>query len=176
MSGVISVGGLAARNLFGTSFENLFSILISMAVFSSLSAFIILGPRVYYAMARDNRFFRFAADVHEVTRVPSKSIVFQCLLAVVIVLSGTFDQILTYMGFSLGIFPILCAFSVFKLRRLKHFEYRMPGYPIVPIVFILVGTGSLVLGFMERPGPSSVAILTVAAGVPAFLAFKRRSR
>lgn len=173
MGGVISVGGLAARNLFGVSFENLFSVLISLAVLSSLSAFIILGPRVYYAMAKDGQFFSFAAEVHDEYRVPSKSIGFQCLIAVVIVLSGTFDQILTYMGFSLGIFPILAVLSVFKLRRMKKSKYRMPGYPFIPIVFVVVGVGSLVLSFMERPGPSSVAILTVAAGVPAYFAFKR---
>jgi APA family basic amino acid/polyamine antiporter len=173
MSGVISIGGLAAGNLFGKSFESLFSILISFALFSSLSAFIILGPRVYFAMARDKYFFRFVSDVHPRNHVPSKSILLQCLISVVIVLSGTLDQILTYMGFSLGIFPILAVIGVFKLRYLKKSRYRMPGFPLVPIIYILAGVAILCLGFLERPVESSVAILTVLAGIPFYFMFKK---
>jgi len=172
MSGVISIGGLAVSNLFGKSFESLLSVLISFALLSSLSAFIILGPRVYYSMAKDGYFFRFASKVHSVYRVPSKSILLQCVIAIVIVLSGTLDKILTYMGFSLGIFPILAVIGVFKLRHLKKSEYKMPGYPVVPIIYILAGVSILTLGFLEGPVPSLIAILTVVAGIPAYFIFK----
>lgn len=174
MSGVISIGGLAAGNLFGQSFENFFSILISFALFSSLSAFIILGPRVYYSMAKDRFFFRFASKVHSVYRVPSKSIILQCVIAVIIVLSGTFDQILTFMGFSLGIFPIIAVIGVFKLRHLKKSIYKMPGFPVIPFIYILSGVSILILGFLERPIASSIAILTVAAGIPVYFVFKKK--
>jgi len=174
MSGVISIGGLAVGNLFGKSFETLLSILISFALFSSLSAFIILGPRVYYSMAKDGYFFKFASKVHSVSRVPSKSIILQCVIAVVIVISGTFDQILTYMAFSLGIFPILAVIGVFKLRKLKKLEYKMPGFPVVPAIYIMAGVLILVLGFLERPVASSIAILTVAVGIPAYFIFKKK--
>jgi len=116
MKGVISIGGLAVGNLFGKSLEDLFSMLIAFALFSSLSAFIILGPRVYYSMAKDGYFFKFVSEVHPVFNVPAKAIILQCTISVIFVLSGTFDQILTYMGFSLGIFPILAVVGVFKLR------------------------------------------------------------
>jgi len=174
MSGVISIGGLAVGNLFGKSFETLLSILISFALFSSLSAFIILGPRVYYSMAKDGYFFKFASKVHNVRRVPSRSIILQCVIAVVIVISGTFDQILTYMAFSLGIFPILAVIGVFKLRKLKKLEYKMPGFPVVPAIYIMAGVSILVLGFLERPVASSIAILTVAVGIPAYFIFKKK--
>jgi len=174
MSGVISIGGLAVGNLFGKSFESFLSVLISFALFSSLSAFIILGPRVYYAMAKDRYFFKFASEVHSKYRVPSKSILLQCIISAVIVLSGSFEQILTYMGFSLGIFPILAVIGVFKLRHLKKSTYKLPGFPIVPLVYILAGVSILFLGFLERPIPSSIAILTVIAGIPAYFIFKKR--
>jgi APA family basic amino acid/polyamine antiporter len=173
MSGVISIGGLAVGNLFGRSLESLLSVLISFALFSSLSAFIILGPRVYYAMARDRYFFRFASDVHQRYRVPSKSILLQGVIAGVMVLFGTFDQILTYMGFSLGIFPILSVLGVFKLRRSHQSTHKLPGFPLVPVFYILMGTAILVLGFLERPFESSIAILMVLIGVPVFLLFKK---
>jgi APA family basic amino acid/polyamine antiporter len=172
MSGVISIGGLAVGNLFGKSFESLLSVLISFALLSSLSAFIILGPRVYYAMAKDGYFFKFASKVHSIYRVPSKSILLQSVIAIVIVLSGTLGKILTYMGFSLGIFPILAVIGVFKLRSLKKSEYKMPGYPIIPIIYILAGISILTLGFLESPVPSLIAILTVAVGIPAYYIFK----
>ena len=174
MSGVISIGGLAVGNLFGKSFESFLSVLISFALFSSLSAFIILGPRVYYAMAKDRYFFKFASEVHSKYRVPSKSILLQCIISAVIVLSGSFEQILTYMGFSLGIFPILAVIGVFKLRHLKKSTYKLPGFPIVPLIYILAGVSILFLGFLERPIPSSIAILTVIAGIPAYFIFKKR--
>ncbi len=116
MSGVISVAGLAAGKLFSPSFETVLSLLISFALFSSLSAFIILGPRVYYSMARDGYFFRSVARIHPVLGAPSRSVALQGLIAMIIVVSGSFDQILTYMGFSLGIFPLFAVLGVFKLR------------------------------------------------------------
>ncbi len=173
MSGVISIGGLAVRNLFSKSFESFLSVLISFALLSSLSAFIILGPRVYYSMAKDGYFFKFASKVNSVYRVPSKSILLQCVIAIVIVLSGTLDKILTYMGFSLGIFPILAVIGVFKLRSLNKSEYKMLGYPVIPIIYILAGVSILTLGFLEGPIPSLIAILTVLAGIPAYYIFKR---
>jgi APA family basic amino acid/polyamine antiporter len=173
MSGVISIGRLAAGNLFGKSFENVLSILISFALFSSLSAFIILGPRVYYSMAKDKCFFKFASDVHPVHKVPAKSVLLQGLIAVVILIFRL-DQILTFMGFSLGIFPILAVIGVFKVRRSGMSPYKMPGDPVVPIIYILAAIMILILGFLRSPGPSSIAILTVVVGVPAYFLFKKR--
>jgi APA family basic amino acid/polyamine antiporter len=173
MAGVISIGGLAVGSLFGKSLESVLSVLIAFALFSSLSAFIILGPRVYYAMACDRYFFPFAAHVHERFRVPSKSIMLQGLIAAALVLFGTFDQILTYMGFSLGIFPILSVIGVFKLRRAGESVYRLPGYPVVPLIYIAAGAAILTLGFMQRPVESSIALGMVLLGVPVFWIFKR---
>jgi len=174
MKGVISIGGLAMGNMFGGSMDTLFSLFISFALFSSLSAFIILGPRVYYSMAKDGCFFKFAAEVHPVFNIPSKAIILQSIISIVMVLSGTFDQILTYMGFSLGIFPILAVIGVFKLRHSKKSKYILPGYPFVPIIYVVSGSLILFLAFFERPIESSIAILTVFVGIPLFFIFKKR--
>jgi APA family basic amino acid/polyamine antiporter len=104
MKGVISIGGLAMGNLFGKSADTLFSLLIAFALFSSLSAFIIIGPRVYYSMAKDGLFFKSVANIHPKFQVPSNSIVLQAVIAIVLTLSGTFEQILTYMGAEVFIF------------------------------------------------------------------------
>ncbi|MCP5104887.1 MAG: amino acid permease, partial [bacterium] len=175
MSGVISIGGLAVGNLFGKSFESMLSILISFALFSSLSAYIILGPRVYYSMAKDGYFFKFASDVHPKYGVPTKSILLQGLLAAVMVMLGTFDQVLTYMGFSLGIFPILAVIGVFKLRRLNMSKYKSPGFPVVPVIYVLAAAVILILAFFERPVESCIAIGMVLIGIPVFYLFKNRT-
>jgi len=175
MKGVISVGGLAMGNLFGRSADILVSILIAFALFSSLSAFIIIGPRVYYSMAKDGLFFRHAGKIHEKFKVPSNSILIQAVIAVVMVLSGTFEQVLTYMGFALGIFPLLTVAGVFKLRRNNPSSIRLPGFPLTQIIYILAGLMILVLSFFERPIESSVASLTVIIGIPAYYLFKKRN-
>jgi len=175
MKGIISVGGLAMGNLFGRSADILFSLLIAFALFSSLSAFIIIGPRVYYSMAKDGLFFKSAGRIHKKYNVPSNSILLQCIIAIVMVLSGTFEQVLTYMGFALGIFPILTVFGVTKLRRDNPGAIRMPGYPVTQFIFIAAGLLILGLSYAERPLESSIASLTVLAGIPAYYIFKKKN-
>jgi APA family basic amino acid/polyamine antiporter len=174
MEGVISIGGLAVGNLFGNSFESLLSIFISFALFSSLSAYIILGPRVYFSMAKDRAFFKFASEIHPRYNVPTKSIVLQGVIAVIMVLFGTFDQLLTYMGFSLGIFPILSVIGVFKLRRSGKSVTKLPGHPVAPLFYILTGVVILFLAFFERPVESCVAMGTALIGIPVYFIFKKK--
>jgi APA family basic amino acid/polyamine antiporter len=173
MGGVISIAGLAAGNSFGNTIENFISVLVGFALFSSLSAFVILGPRVYYSMAVDGYFFKFAAEVHPRFGVPAKSILLQGVFAAVMVLFGTFDQVLTYMGFSLGIFPILTVAGLFKMRRGGDIPYKSPGFPIAQLVFMVVGVSILFLSWFERPAESSIALGTVAIGIPVYWIFKR---
>lgn len=174
MKGVISVGGLAMGNLFGQSADKLFSLLIAFALFSSLSAFIIIGPRVYYSMAKDGLFFKSVARIHPKFQVPSNSIMLQCLIAVILTLSGTFEQVLTYMGFSLGIFPILTVTGVFLQRRYNPTAPRLPGYPYTQLLYISTGVLILTLSFLERPIESSIALGTVLIGIPAYFVFKKK--
>jgi APA family basic amino acid/polyamine antiporter len=171
MEGVISIGGLAVGKLFGSNYESLFSLLVAFALFSSISAFIILGPRVYFAMSADGHFFRFASRIHKKYQVPTYSIIFQGIISVVIVVSGTFEQILTYMGFSLGIFPIITIFGLFKLRKRGLSKLKLPGYPVTAVIYITAGVVMLTLSFMERPLESSIAILTILVGFPAYYIF-----
>ena len=172
MLGEPEIGGLAAGKAFGPVAETIISLLISFALFSSLSAFIILGPRVYYSMAREGFFFKLFAQVHPRFKVPVWSIFLQSSIAIILVLSGTFEQILVYMGFSLGIFPVIAVLGVFKLRMTGRSKIKMPGYPFVHIIFIATGIAMLVLAYLERPVESSVAILTALSGIPVYYWFR----
>jgi basic amino acid/polyamine antiporter, APA family len=174
MEGVISVGGLAMSNLFGPSADVVFSLLIAFALFSSLSAFMIIGPRVYFSMAEDGLLFKSVAKIHPRFGVPSTAILLQGLIAIVLTLSGTFEQILTYMGFSLGIFPLLSVIGVIKLRLAGKSPLQLPGYPFVQMIFVAVSIFILILALLERPMESSIAILTVLAGIPVYFFFRRK--
>ncbi|WP_297097875.1 APC family permease [uncultured Draconibacterium sp.] len=168
------IGGLAAGLAFGATAETIISLLISFALFSSLSAFIILGPRVYYKMASDGLFFQAIARINTKHKVPSNAILLQAAIAIVLVLSGTFEQILTYMGFSLGIFPIIAVAGNIKLRRSGNQGFRLPGYPYAQVFFIVVSMSILVLAYFERPVESSIAVLTALSGIPVYYWFQRK--
>jgi len=176
MEGVEAVAGLAVGNLFGKSAETVLSLVISFAFFSSLSAYLILGPRVYYSMARDGIFFKSIAAVDPKCCVPTRSILLQGGIASIMVLFGTIDQLLTYMGFSLGIFPLLAVLGVFKLRRTGTSVVRLPGYPVASLAYLLVGATILVLSFLRKPIPSLVAIATALAGIPLYFFFRWQAR
>jgi basic amino acid/polyamine antiporter, APA family len=174
MGGVISIGGLAMEQLFGRSMEIASSLLIAFALVSSLSAFIILGPRVYFSMASDGYFFKSVAEIHPRFGVPAKSILLQSAIAVLMALTGTFDQVLTYMGFSLGMFPILAVGGVLRLQRSSNGAPHIN--PAVPVLFILCSFSMLTLAYFERPVESSIALATVLAGLPVFFLFRRAYR
>ncbi len=168
LAGTPSAGGLAAARLFGRPFERAVSALIALALLSSLSAYVMLGPRVCFALARDGLFFRFAGRVHPSARVPSRSILFQGAFAAVLVLVGSFDQLLTYLGFALGVFPLLAVAGMFRLPR----PLRRGAAPAA-CIFILASTAMLYLTLRQRPLESLVAIATLLLGVPAYYCFFR---
>lgn len=174
MKGVIAIGGLAMGKLFGRSLGTAFSLLVAFALFSSLSAFILLGPRVYYSMAKDRLFFRGLAAVDPSTGAPGRSIALQGAVSSMMVLTGTFDQILTVMGFALGIFPLFAVAGIFRLRRAAPPGTAFPGYPWAQALYLAAGSGILLLSLLERPAESALAVLCVLAGVPVYFCFRGR--
>mgnify|MGYP000514794697 CR=1 FL=1 len=90
--------------------------------------------------------------------------------------AGTFEQILTFMGFCLGIFPIVAVLGVFKLRKRSDAVRSIPAYPLPPIIFIATSFAILLLAYFERPLESSVALATVCAGIPIYCFFTRHQR
>jgi len=173
MEGVISIGGLAVKALFGSVYGQVFSLIIAIILISTISSLIIIGPRVYYAMAQNGHFFKFAARVNK-KGVPAFSIVVQGIVAIIIALLGAFDQILTYMGLTLSIFPILAVLGVFKLRKQNLSVYRAPFHPLIPGFFILANLLIVVLVFAERPAESLFAVGTIAIGIPLYLFFRNK--
>ena len=172
----IAIVEQAASHSFGPWIGDIFGILVSIALLSSLSAFIIIGPRVYYAMAMDGMFFSFASRLHPKYEVPGYSILIQVLIASVMILIGTFEQLLIYIGFALNIFPWLAIFGLFKARRNKIGEesaVKVWGYPFVPLFFLTCSLVISLITFTYRPVESTIAILTVSAGIPIYFLWQK---
>lgn len=169
LQGVIPVVKSASVNAFGEWMGKSLSFLIGLALLSSLSAYIIIGPRVYFAMAKDRLFFPFASRVHDRYRVPGRSILVQGTIAVLMVALGSFEQLLIYLGFALGIFPWLAVVGLFIARRRKIGEesaVKVWGYPAVPVFFLASSLVLMVFNYLNRPFESTAAVVTVACGIP----------
>jgi APA family basic amino acid/polyamine antiporter len=176
MKGAIPVLEKASVSAFGKGMGNILSIMVGFLLLSSLSAFLIIGPRVYFAMARDRLFFSFAGRVHSGHHVPGRSIVIQGCLAMVMVLIGSFTQLLVYLGFALSIFPWLAVAGVFIARRKgigNHSAVKVWGYPLVPIFFLSSSLMLMIFAYINRPLESTAAVVTVLLGIPCYLLWVR---
>jgi len=175
-SGSIAVVKRASVEVYGEWMGTALGYLIAVALLSSLSAFLMLGPRIYFAMARDGLFFRFASAVHPRFQVPGRSILVQGALAMLMVLIGSFEQLLIYLGFSLSVFPFLAVAGIFIARRRMIGEStaaRVWGYPYVPLFFLACTLALMVLAYLSRPLESTAAVITVLLGIPAYLLWVR---
>lgn len=179
LKGVITVAESASVHAFGQWMGRGLSIVIAFALLSSLSAYLLIGPRVTFAMARDGLFFKFAGNIHPKYGVPGYSILIQGALAVIFVLVGSFEQLLVYMGFSLSIFPWLAVAGVFIARRRQvgdEHAVKTWGYPVIPAFYLVATLGLMIVAYINRPLESSVAVFTVLLGIPCYyLWIKRRS-
>ena len=162
--------------LFGRTGANVFAGFVIVAVLGSLATIIMSAPRVYFAMARDGLFFPWAAAIHPRFNTPARCIALQAVLASVLVLSGTFDQIISYFFFIVLVFVWLTVFGLFLLRRRPagQLEYSTPAFPVTPIVFLLLLLVMLILLGVGQPKESFLGAAVVALGVPVYyLVFRK---
>jgi APA family basic amino acid/polyamine antiporter len=176
LKGTIAVVEVATVAALGIEVGSLLGLLVGVALLSSLSAFIMIGPRVYYAMAQDRMFFSFAAKVHPRFGVPGRSILIQGCIAVAMVTIGSFEQLLVYIGFALGIFPCLAVAGIFIARRRKIGDstaVKVWGYPVTPVLFLVASLTLMAVAWINRPLESTAAIVTVLIGVPCYFLVAR---
>ncbi len=179
LKGIVTVTETASIYSFGQWMGEAFGILISLALLSSLSAYIIIGPRVYYAMSKEGHFFKFASSVHPKYKVPGKSIIIQGTIAVLMIAIGSFEQLLVYLGFALSIFPLLAVAGIFIARKRRIGEesaVKVWGYPFVPVFFLVCSFLLMIVAFINRPFESSLAITTVLLGIPCYYLWIRSNR
>jgi len=179
MAGTSRIGETAAAVLFGGGGARVVSLAVLISTFGCLAATILYSPRIYLEMAEDGLFFRSLARVHPVHRTPGRSLWAQSGWAVVLTLSGTYEQLYTYVVFAAVLFHVATGAAVFVLRRKRpdaERPYRTWGYPVVPGLFILAS--ALLVGntLVEKPVESLLGVGLVALGLPAYLFWRRQLR
>jgi len=170
------VASSVALELLGPFGANFIALIAAISTFASLNGSILTGSRVPYAAARDGLLFRPLARVHPRWLTPHVSIVAQALLAVVLVFSGTFSEIITYVIFSEWVFYGLVTAGVFVLRRREPAlprPYRTWGYPWVPAGFVVCSAVLLVNSLIEQPVQSGFGLLIILSGLLFYPLFRK---
>jgi APA family basic amino acid/polyamine antiporter len=163
---VVAIGSAAASHLFGPAIAGVFSAAMALSLMATVNAMVTVGPRVYYAMARNGAFFSAAAKVHPRWHTPIFAIVCQGACAVVMTVTPFID-LLGYIGVTLNISAVLSVASVLIFRRrsgwrkLKAVSFL---YPLIPVFFIAVGIWITFFALKEKPLIFFAAVLTVATG------------
>src|SRR5215204_2773568 len=167
----------AGEALFGLAGATVFTCVVVVAVFGSMAAFTMSAPRVYFAMARDRLFLRAAARLHPRYETPARAIIVQAALATLLVLLGSFDEIISYFMFAVVLFITLTVAGLFVLRRRSPAApYLTPLYPFTPAVYILLSLGLLALLAMGSTRQALLGVAVVALGLPVYyLVFRGRA-
>ena len=174
----VRVADAAADRLFGAAIAAPLAAASVVMIAASISAMVLAGPRVYYAMAQDGQFFARLGRVHPRFRTPVAAIVAQSVWAGVLVLTGTFEQLVAYTGFAVVLFAGVAVTAVFVLRRRAPQAprpFRAWGYPAAPFVFAAASALMVGNAIWRDPGPSAAGLLIIAAGVPVHLFFRHRA-
>ncbi|MEP7071151.1 MAG: amino acid permease, partial [Verrucomicrobiota bacterium] len=177
--GVERIAAKAMTALIGNSGARLVAGIVVLSTLACNAAAVIGVSRACYAMAADGLFFRAAASVHPRFRTPHIAIALTCCWSALLTLTGTYQQLYTWVTFASVAFGALGGFAVFRLRRLKPDlprPYRTWGYPIVPALFVVALLGLVVNTFFELPVESLVGLAVIGLGLPAYLYFSRRRR
>jgi APA family basic amino acid/polyamine antiporter len=176
MASTRRIAETAANALFGAGGARMISFAVLVSTFGCLSATILYSSRIYLPMARDGVFFSGLAKVHPRFHTPGRSLWAQSLWGVVLALSGTYEQIYTYVIFAMLLFHTATAGAVIVLRRKRpdaERPYRVFGYPVVPVLFILASVLLLGNTLMEKPVESVIGLVFLAAGIPAYIWWRR---
>lgn len=142
---VAPIAQIAAARLFGQQWSSVFSIAFGMMLLSTLSAYVLIGPRVVYAMARAGHFPSIAARLSRRAGTPVVATVLQTGVALLLLWTGSFENLIIFAGFGLSLFSLLVISSIYVLRFKRPAmdrPFRTPGYPATPAVFLVV-TGLL---------------------------------
>lgn len=177
MEGIVDIGYQSMMALFGRNIGIIFSILIMLLTLSSLNSTILSGARIYFAMAEEGRFFKIAGRLHSRFKVPAASLWLQCLWAVVLILSGTFNQLLTYTVFVMVVFSFLSGGALFFLRRNRRETspgFKMGGYPILLSVYLIVSAWIMITVLLHRPVESIIGLIIVILGIPFYYYWKKK--
>lgn len=169
------IAELASASLFGPRIAAGLSIVIGLTLLASLSAYILTGPRVAFAMAKAGQFPSIAGQLSGPAQTPAVATAMQISWSLILLWTGTFEQIVVYAGVGLALFSMLTISSVYVLRVRRPDlprPFRTPGYPIVPAIY-LISTSTLVVAVcINKPVEALLSLSSIAVGVPFYFGWR----
>jgi basic amino acid/polyamine antiporter, APA family len=178
LAGQVEVGFVAASQIFGLTGGKWMALLISFFLVSSISSMIIAGPRVSVSMGEDNHALQWLAKKSAVG-VPVNAILLQSGITLFLVLTATFEQVLTYVGFTLNLFTFATVLGAMVLRKKEpglNRPYKIPYYPLPPLIFLALNGWMLVFLMTQKPFESLLGLITLALGTLFYYLGKNNSR
>lgn len=173
------VAASAAQRTLGAHGASLVSLTILISIIGTLNGCFLTSPRVYFAQARDGLFFRKFGEIQPRYQTPGFSILMQSAWALVLLVTGSYETLLDYAMFALWLSYGLMVAGVMILRRKQPDlprPYRMWGYPLTAILFLVITAWFLVNMLWTRPVPSVVSLILIATGVPVYYFWARHRR
>ncbi len=177
MKGVTRIAEKAASALMGPSGATFVASTVVVSTLGCNAAAILAGSRILFVMGRDGVFLPMTSRVHPRYRTPHVAIVVLTVWSMILTLSGSYEQLFTYVMFSSILFSVVAGLALFRLRRTHagvHRPYRAWGYPVVPVLFVLGSTAFVVNTLVERPVESLSGLGLLALGVPVYLWPRRK--
>jgi len=173
---IVDIAGVAAKHIFGNAGGKIMSSIIAFLLISTISAMIIAGPRVTQSMGNDHPVFKLFSKTTS-KGVPAIAIVTQCLISLFFIFSASFSQVVIYISFTLNLFTFLAVLGIIVMRvKHPHLErpYKTWGYPIVPLLFLLITGWLMYIGLMSNLKESIFGLLTAASGIVIYLIWGKK--
>jgi APA family basic amino acid/polyamine antiporter len=173
---VAPIAQLAAQRLFGARWSDPLSVSIGLMLLSSLSAYVLTGPRVIYAMAQAGQFPKVAGRLSTRSATPLVATVLQVVCTLTLLWTGSFDSLVVYASVGLAIFSMLTISAVYVLRvRQPELPrpFKTPGYPVTPAIYLILTAILTAAAFSERFWVSTYSLLSILAGIPVYYLWQR---
>ena len=166
LKGEVAVGALAAKALFGPAVAGAFAGLMALSLLATVNAMVTIGPRVYYAMAKNGAFFSAAAQVHPRWHTPVTAILCQGACTILLTITP-FINLVLFIAFALNFFAVMSVASLFVFRKRpgwRRIRAVSFAWPLVPLFFIAIGISMTIVGLRLKPVVSLVSLAMIAAG------------
>lgn len=173
--GQIEVGAIATEKMFGESISKFFSIAISILLISGISAMVWVGPRVTSSMANQHRLWNYFKTANN--KIPQRALWLQFVISFILIVTGSFEQIMIYCGVLLTLSTMLVVYAVFILRfknKEKNADtYRSPLFPLFQILYLLLSGWMIAYTIINHPYETIIGLLNLLVGMITFYISKR---
>ena len=178
LKGEMEIGIISAKYIFGDFGSKVMGTFISLLLISSISSMVFAGPRVSKAIGEDYKILSILSKTNKFN-IPIVAISIQTLITLFMLITSTFESVMVYTGFTLNLFTLLTVIGIFVIRYKNKSTgdiYRTFGYPVVPIIFVIVNIWFLYFVIIDKPKESLIGLLTLIVGTAVYFLTNKFSK